>query len=150
MNVPFSRLWTLSCKLFHYCKLKQSNLKNIKQLYLTSLSIPFYFTKPKVFATIFLEQARKRQGTWVVPSYRYPCIFVLLRALRDSLLCKHNNFKQVLTLYPHKTKILRWYKCAVSKRLFNVIAGKPAITKRWIITLEITKRACITCNNAKQ
>jgi hypothetical protein len=51
------------------------------------------------------QERGKELAALVVPvPLGYPCIFVLLRALRDSLLCLHNNFKQVLTLYPHKIK----------------------------------------------
>jgi hypothetical protein len=63
------------------------------------------FAKSKAFATIFLEQARKRQRTChaVASSLLgYPCIF-FARALRDSVVAS-NNFKQVLTLYPRKIK----------------------------------------------
>jgi hypothetical protein len=64
------------------------------------------FAKSKDFATIFLDQARKRQRTChagcIVPA-GYPRIFNFTRALRDSVVAS-NNFKQVLTLYPCKIK----------------------------------------------
>jgi hypothetical protein len=83
---------------FMSLRAKRSNPEYFFPLLFVSLSL-------KGLATIFLEQARKRQRTChaVVSSCRYPRIFNFARALRDSVVSS-NNFKQVLTLYPRKIK----------------------------------------------
>jgi hypothetical protein len=86
----------------------------IQKRHRTTLNL-FYFAKYKDFATIFFapkqqvfwgpqfEQARKRQRTChAVVS----CILVFLFCFGrcGTQLLQSNNFKQVLTLYPHKIK----------------------------------------------
>jgi hypothetical protein len=95
----------------------------------------FYFTKPKVLATFFLKQVRKKAKNLPRWLYRLTDTLVFLFCFgRCGTRCCKQQLKQVLTLYPHKTKILRRHKCAGSRKLFNVIADKSAITKCWIAT----------------
>jgi hypothetical protein len=70
-------------------------------------SFSFYFAKSKAFATIFLEQARKKQRTChaVVSSLRDTLVFLFCSGVAGLVVVVYNNnFKQVLTLYPRKIK----------------------------------------------
>jgi hypothetical protein len=71
-----------------------------------SFIISFGFAKSKALATVFLDQAKKKQRTChtVVSSLLgYPRIFNFARALRDSVVAKQ-QLQTVLTLYPRKIK----------------------------------------------
>jgi hypothetical protein len=90
-------------------------------------SISFYFAKSKAFATIFLEQARKRQRTChagcIVPA-GYPCIFILLGRCGTQLLLfttttSNKSSRFILT----KSKILRRHKCVGLKINIYFIAS---------------------------
>jgi hypothetical protein len=71
-----------------------------------SFPILFISLSLKGLATIFLDQARKRQRTChaVVSSLRDALVFLILLGRCGTQLLQSNNFKQVLTLYPHKIK----------------------------------------------
>jgi hypothetical protein len=103
----------LKCKNFILCArseiARRSNLEYLFQFLFVSLSL-------KGLATTFLEQARKRQRTChaVVSSLLgCPCIFVLLRALRDSVVVvyKTTTSNKSSRFIIAKSKILRRHKC---------------------------------------
>jgi hypothetical protein len=95
--------------------------------FLYIFSIPFSFAKSKALATIFLEQARKRQRTChaVVSSLLgYPRIFILLgRCGTQLLLFTTTTLNKSSRFILAKSKIHRRHKCVGLRNVFYVIAS---------------------------